>query len=110
MVQAYGRKLKGYSVSTMNEKLKELYHRRTICRFSIHVLDTQAAGDPRQPEAMEHYKQQLAEIDAQIAKIEGKKVDPLAKDFPGVQDGLRGMQFIEAVVKSSAMGAKWVKM
>jgi predicted dehydrogenase len=44
------------------------------------------------------------------AKINRQKADPLMKDFPGVDDGLRGMQFIEAVVKSSKRGAKWVKM
>lgn len=44
------------------------------------------------------------------AKIDRKKVDPLALDFPGVDAGLRGMQFIEAVVKSGKLGAKWVKM
>ncbi len=44
------------------------------------------------------------------AKIEKKKPEPLALDFPTAQDGLRGMQFIEAVVKSSKMGAKWVKL
>ncbi|MBL7115651.1 MAG: Gfo/Idh/MocA family oxidoreductase [Kiritimatiellae bacterium] len=44
------------------------------------------------------------------AKIERKKIDPLAKDFPGVKDGVRGMQFIEAVVKSSSKNARWTKM
>ena len=44
------------------------------------------------------------------AHIDGKKPSALALDFPGVDDGLRGMQFIAAVVKSSALGAKWVKM
>ena len=44
------------------------------------------------------------------AKIDRKKVDPLALDFPHVEDGLRGMQFIETVVKSAKLGAKWVKM
>ena len=38
----------------------------------------------------------------------GEDPDPLALDFPTVDDGVRGMQFIEAVVKSSRMGAKWV--
>ncbi len=42
-------------------------------------------------------------------KIARKKPDPLALDFPTVDDGLRGMQFIESVVKSARMGAKWVK-
>jgi predicted dehydrogenase len=40
----------------------------------------------------------------------GVKPDPLALDFPTVDDGVRGMQFIEAVVKSSRLGAKWVKL
>jgi len=44
------------------------------------------------------------------ARIAGDKPDPLALDFPSVEDGLRGMQFIETVVKSAKMGAKWVKM
>jgi predicted dehydrogenase len=44
------------------------------------------------------------------ARIERRKPDPLALDFPTVDDGVRGMQFITAVVKSSKMGAKWVKM
>ena len=44
------------------------------------------------------------------AKIERQKADPLFLDFPGVKDGVRGMKFIEAVVKSSGKGAKWVKM
>lgn len=43
------------------------------------------------------------------ARIAGVKPDPLALDFPTVDDGVRGMQFIETVVKSARMGAKWVK-
>ena len=45
--------------------------------------------------------------DAVRAKIERKKADPLALDFPGVKDGIRGMQFIDAVVKSKG---RWVKI
>jgi predicted dehydrogenase len=45
--------------------------------------------------------------DAVRAKIERKKADPLALDFPGVKDGIRGMQFIDAVVKSEG---SWVKL
>ena len=40
----------------------------------------------------------------------GKKPDPLALDFPGVEEGLRGMKFIRAVVQSSKQGAEWVKI
>ena len=45
-----------------------------------------------------------------MARIERRKPDPLALDFPGVAEGIRGMQFIEAVVKSSRMGARWVRV
>ena len=45
--------------------------------------------------------------DAIRAKIARKKADPLALDFPGVKDGIRGMQFIDAVVKSKG---RWVKI
>jgi len=38
------------------------------------------------------------------------KVPALALDFPNISDGVRGMEFIEAVVKSSKLGAKWVKL
>ena len=41
------------------------------------------------------------------AKIARVKADPLSLDFPDVNDGVRGMEFIEAVVKSKA---KWVKL
>ena len=46
-------------------------------------------------------------IRARIARV---KPDPLALDFPDVNDGLRGMLFIETVVKSAKQGARWVKM
>lgn len=40
----------------------------------------------------------------------GKKIDPRKYDFPDVADGVKGMQFIEAVVKSSTSKQKWVKI
>ncbi len=44
------------------------------------------------------------------ARAAGQRPDPLASDFPTVDDGLRGMLFINAVVKSAKQGAKWVKI
>ena len=38
-----------------------------------------------------------------------KKLDP-AVTFPTVEDGVRGIAFIEAAVKSSAKDGKWVKV
>lgn len=41
------------------------------------------------------------------AKIEGETPPPEALDFPGIEDGLRGMAFIENAVASSASDKKW---
>ncbi len=43
------------------------------------------------------------------AKITRSKPDPLALDFPNVNDGLRGMQFIETVLASTKSKQKWTK-
>ena len=42
------------------------------------------------------------------AEVEGKRV-PRNLDFPTIEDGIEGMAFIDAVVKSSRLGARWVK-
>ncbi len=39
-----------------------------------------------------------------------RKPDPLALDFPCVKEGVSGMRFIESVVASSRLGAKWIKL
>jgi len=44
------------------------------------------------------------------ARILRQKPDPLALDFPNVDDGVRGMLFIDTVVKSSTIKQKWTKM
>lgn len=40
----------------------------------------------------------------------GKKTDALKYDFPDVEDGVRGMAFIEAMVKSSDSKQKWTSI
>ena len=42
------------------------------------------------------------------AEVSGKKL-PKDLDYPTIEDGVEGMAFIETVVKSSKLGAKWVK-
>lgn len=44
------------------------------------------------------------------ARLAGTSPDPLLTDFPTVEDGLRGMRFIQKVVESSAAGATWVRL
>jgi predicted dehydrogenase len=62
----------------------------------------------------EGYLEGFATIYSEIARAlrarrEGRPVDPEVV-FPTVEDGLIGMQFVEAAVKSSAKGAVWVKL
>jgi len=41
------------------------------------------------------------------ARWEQRAPNPLACQVPTIEDGLRGMQFIEAVVASSRAGGRW---
>lgn len=41
------------------------------------------------------------------ARLNGEEVDPVYNDFPSVEDGVRGMAFIESVVASSNSDQKW---
>ena len=43
------------------------------------------------------------------ARIDGKEAKAENLDFPGVEDGIRGMAFIDNVVASSASSEKWTK-
>ncbi|HEX4997540.1 MAG TPA: Gfo/Idh/MocA family oxidoreductase [Terriglobia bacterium] len=45
---------------------------------------------------------------AVAAEVEGRRL-PADLDFPTIDDGIEGMAFIEAAVKSAKRGAKWVK-
>lgn len=45
--------------------------------------------------------------DTLISVLDNKQPDELMLDFPNVDDGLRGMLFIETVLKSAASDEKW---
>ena len=44
------------------------------------------------------------------ARLNGKKPKAIYTDFPGIDDGVRGMLFIEKVVASGKSKVKWTKM
>lgn len=45
------------------------------------------------------------------AQLAGNEVDPVYLDFPGIDDGVRGMEFIDAVVRSAKDDeVKWTKI
>jgi predicted dehydrogenase len=63
----------------------------------------------------EGYFESFANVYATFITALAKKLrgEPLAGDdldFPNVDDGVRGVRFIETCVKSSAQGATWLKM
>ncbi len=43
------------------------------------------------------------------AQIEGGQASPEAQDYPGIQEGVRGMAFIENVIASGKSDIKWTK-
>lgn len=45
--------------------------------------------------------------EAIVARRTGVQSDPLALDFPTVEDGARGVKFVEAAVESNANGGRW---
>ncbi|MGB8168527.1 MAG: Gfo/Idh/MocA family oxidoreductase [Chthoniobacteraceae bacterium] len=55
------------------------------------------------------YKNFASAVRARLEKKKLAKDDP-ALDFPKIEDGVRGMAFIEAVVKSSKANAAWTKL
>jgi predicted dehydrogenase len=66
---------------------------------------------PGHPEGyLEGFANIYSEVaDALQSRIQGTSLDT-AVDFPTVDDGVRGVEFIEAAVASSAAGAKWVSL
>lgn len=43
------------------------------------------------------------------ARMSGQEPDPIRLDFPGIDDGLRGMAFIDTVIASDKSDQKWTK-
>ena len=66
---------------------------------------------PGHPEGyLEGFANIYSEVaDALQSRIHGTLLDT-AVDYPTVDDGVRGVEFIEAAVASSAAGAKWISL
>jgi predicted dehydrogenase len=66
---------------------------------------------PGHPEGyLEGFANIYSEVAAAIRAARSKKKADPAVMFPTVEDGVRGVAFIEAAVKSSAKDGKWVKV
>lgn len=68
-----------------------------------------AAGHPEGfPEGFANIYKDAAE--AVASRIAGKEADPLALHFPTSADGLAGILFVDAVIRSSNNGSRWEKV
>ena len=88
-----------------------------VMRTGVGKLYPQAQAHTRLPAGHpEGYLEAFANIYRNVAyciqaRINNEDVDPVYLDFPTVEDGVRGMEFIDAVVRSGWQDdVKWVKM
>jgi predicted dehydrogenase len=96
--------------------LKWLNQPTQILRVGTSMNSTVAAHNTRTPGGHpEGYLEAFANIYRNfamtvMAKLDGKEPSAEMLDFPGVEDGIRGMQFIDIVVKAGYDDTmKWVK-
>ena len=89
---------------------------REIYRAGWSYLSDSAKKNIRTPNGHpEGYLEAFANIYMNFAKAvrdykPGKKIDPAKYDFPDVNDGVRGLAFVDAVIKSSKSKQKWIKL
>ncbi len=92
------------------DKPKEIY------RTGMGYLSDAAKKAARVPSGHpEGYLEAFANIYMAFARAlndykPGKKISAAKYDFPDVEDGVRGMAFVEAMVKSSSSKQKWIKI
>jgi len=86
-----------------------------ILRTGWGYLGADAARNTRTPPGHpEGYLEAFANIYAAFYRgvrdhAAGKKVDPRDYDFPGIADGVRGMAFIDSVIRSAQSQKKWTE-
>lgn len=117
-IRVYGEKggLEWFQHEPNSLILKWLNQPTQILRVGTSMNSTIAAHNTRTPGGHpEGYLEAFANIyrnfaQTVMAKMDGKEPTAEMLDFPGVEDGIRGMQFIDTVVKAGYNdNVKWVK-
>ena len=96
--------------------LKWLDQPMQVYRTGNAYLGKNAAAATRTPPAHpEGYLEAFANIYKNFAnhiraRLENRTPEAVALDYPKIEDGIRGMAFIEAVVKSGHQNAAWTKL
>jgi predicted dehydrogenase len=97
-------------------KVKWLDKPTQIYRTGVGTLHPASAAHTRIPAGHpEGYLEAFANIYRNVAhcidaRINGVAPEPLMTDFPSVDDGVRGMEFIYKVIESGKSENKWIKM
>jgi len=79
-----------------------------LCEAAQRVTRTPTGHPEAYIEAFANIYKNFAET--VIAKMEGREPSKLENDFPTVDDGVKGLSFIETAIESNKSGQKWTKM
>jgi predicted dehydrogenase len=117
-IRVYGEKggLEWHQEEPNTLVLKWLDKPKEIYRTGWGYLSDSTKRNTRTPAGHpEGYLEAFANLYANFARAlndykPGKKIDPAKYDFPDVEDGVRGMAFVNTVIKSSKSNAKWTKL
>jgi len=117
-IKVYGTKagLEWYQMEPNSLIVKWLDKPMEILRTGVGKLYPEAQEHTRIPAGHpEGYLEAFGNIYRNFAKcvrarLNGKKPKKIYMDFPGIDDGVRGMLFIEKVVASGKSKQKWTKM
>lgn len=115
-IRVYGEKggleWQQYDANTLRvnwlDKPAEIWRTGTgyVSSFAQHNTRTPAGHPEGYLEAFANLYRNFAEcVEAQL---EGKTPSPESQDYPGIEDGVRGMAFIENVIASGKSGQKWI--
>jgi predicted dehydrogenase len=80
-------------------------YKEPLSSFATHNLRTPGGHPEGYLEAFGNIYHNFAQTLS--ARIDGTKPSPESLDFPGVEDGIRGMEFIDHVVASAGSKEKW---
>jgi len=117
-IRVYGEKggLEWHQKEPNTMLVKWLDQPMQVYRTGMGYLGAQAAAATRTPPAHpEGYLEAFATVyknfaAALRAKAEGRAPTAIENDFPKIEDGIRGMAFIDAVITSSKANAAWTKV
>lgn len=117
-IRVYGEKggLEWHQKEPNTMLVKWLEEPMQVYRTGLGYLGAAAASATRTPPAHpEGYLEAFANVyknfaNAIRARAAGRELTEVENDFPKIEDGVRGMQFIDAVVKSSKKNAAWTSL